>query len=49
VIEPGLHHVFGVIDAGPSGSDITEVVSCVCLVSCGTAVVESLAAGCTAL
>jgi hypothetical protein len=41
--------VFGVSDAGPSGSDITEVVFCVCPVSCGRTVVESLAAGCAAL
>jgi hypothetical protein len=42
VIELGQDHVFGVSDTGPSGSDITEVVFCVCLVSCGRIVVESL-------
>jgi hypothetical protein len=31
VIELGQDHVFGVSDAGPSGSDITEVVLCVCV------------------
>jgi len=42
VTELGQGLVFGVSDAGPTGCDITEVVFCVCLVSCGRTVVESL-------
>jgi hypothetical protein len=40
VIELGQDHVFGVSDAGPSDSDITEVVLRVCVVSYGRTVVE---------
>jgi hypothetical protein len=41
VTELGQGPVFGVSDAGPSGSDTTEVVFCVCTVSCGRTVVKS--------
>ena len=42
VTELGQGLVFGVSDAGPAGSDITEVVFCVCPISCGRNMVESL-------
>ena len=42
VTELGQGPVFDVSDAGPSGSDTTELVFYVCPVSCGRTVVESL-------
>jgi hypothetical protein len=42
VTELGQDHVCVVSDAGPPGSDITEVVLCVCVVSYGRTVVETL-------
>ena len=42
VTEMGQGPLFGVSDAGPFGSETSEVVFCVCPLSCGRTVVESL-------